>query len=175
VIRYKEKAVSQIYQKDFKDILYEVETDGVRGATLSAAAVIDEFLKRAIRTKLIELSNDEEKRLFHGHGPISSLSSRIMMSYALGIFGPITRKDVNVIRDIRNRFAHTLEDLDFETPAIADRIKNLNCIQDLAKDTPPQQLLREATLRLSMHVLMKVDQIAENDRVEVAKLTTLLD
>ena len=167
--------MSQIYQKDFKDILHEIETDGVRGATLSAAALIDEFIKTAIRSKLIELSADEDKRLFHGQGPISSFSSRIMIGFALGIFGPTTRKDLNVIRDIRNRFAHTLEDIDFDTPAIADRIRNLNCIQDQAKDKAPQHLLREATLRLSMHVLMKAGRVAEKDRDEVAKMTTLLD
>jgi DNA-binding MltR family transcriptional regulator len=167
--------LSQIYKKDFKDILHEVETDGVRGATLSAAALIEEFLKTAIRSRLIELSVDEDKRLFHGMGPISTLSSKIMVGYALGIFGSNTRRDLNAVRNIRNRFAHTLEDIDFDTPAIADRIRSLNCIQDQSKDKKPQGLLREATLRLSMHLLMKAGSVAEEDRDEVFEMTKYLD
>ncbi len=66
---------------------------------------------------------DEE--LFSNRGPFADFSARIGTSHAFGIIGPQTHHDLNLIRRIRNEFAHTLKSLDFASAPIASRCSEL--------------------------------------------------
>lgn len=59
----------------------------------------------------LNLSNKEtlHKRLFRHNGPLSTFSARLDMAFALYLIGEKTRHDLDIIRDIRNDFAHDLE------------------------------------------------------------------
>jgi hypothetical protein len=57
---------------------------------------------------------------FDYDGPMGTFASRIAVAYALGIFGPQTRHDLDLIRHLRNQFAHCRNPLSFDMPAAAD-------------------------------------------------------
>jgi hypothetical protein len=51
--------------------------------------------------------------------PLATLSARIDAGYALGIYGPDMKADLQTIQRIRNTFAHSRHHLDFSSPDIA--------------------------------------------------------
>jgi hypothetical protein len=64
------------------------------------------------------LNSDDIRRLFDYEGPIGSFSARIRVAYAFNLFGPETRDDLDLIRLIRNEFAHSGRPFGFSEPLV---------------------------------------------------------
>lgn len=88
------------------------------GTVLLGAAIVDQQLQDAILTKLHKVSRSLENELFAGYGPLASLSAKIALAYAMGLLDHLNYKRLTVARQIRNKFAHTDDFIDFETPEI---------------------------------------------------------
>ena len=108
--------------KEFRSSLTK-ETD--RGCALYAAAYLDRALSDLLFLSLVENKN-VEKDLFEGTAPLATFSSRIKLAYYLGKISPSMRRDLDLIRKIRNDFAHSAENLSFENEKIANRCKELH-------------------------------------------------
>jgi len=106
---------------DFRRALTK-ETD--RGCALFAAAYLDRATSDLLYLSLVE-NKHVEKDLFEGTAPLASFSSRIKLAYYLGKLSPSMRRDLDLIRKIRNDFAHSAENLTFDTEKIANRCKEL--------------------------------------------------
>jgi hypothetical protein len=69
----------------------------------------------------------EQKKLFRGgEDGAMTFGVKIRMAFALGIYGPKTRDDIDTTRHIRNFFAHDKGHLTFEDPdvcGLCDRLK----------------------------------------------------
>jgi hypothetical protein len=63
--------------------------------------------------KLVAKLFDPEKG-----GPLGSFAAKIRVAYAMGLFGPQTRDELDCIKAVRNAFAHGTLSLDFKTPQI---------------------------------------------------------
>ena len=83
-------------------------------------SILERALEIAIRSRLIPLTPDERKRLFkfENHGPLSNFSDRIKMAYALNLIDSETRDELDLIRAIRNAFAHSTQLITFNTAEI---------------------------------------------------------
>jgi DNA-binding MltR family transcriptional regulator len=70
-----------------------------------------------MKGRFVDLTDDEEKRLFNSEfrGPLSEFSARIKVGFAMYLFGRETRDDLEIIRRIRNLFAHQSTVLTFAT------------------------------------------------------------
>jgi hypothetical protein len=78
-----------------------------RAAVILQASSVENILQSVIETKMRKpLSNDLRDRIFEGNGPLSSFSHKILTGYALGLFGNVFRHDLDLIRELRNGFAH---------------------------------------------------------------------
>ncbi len=77
-------------------------------ASILPAALLDYMLMQAIITKFIPLGKDHLDSLFSdgGNGPISTFSSKIKLSYALGLISSDTRVQIERVNIVRNHFAH---------------------------------------------------------------------
>ena len=73
---------------------------------LVGAAIADQQLQDAILTKMRPLNRDQRGRLFTGYGPLSSLSAKIDIAFAMGLLDSVTYDRLSVVRRIRNLFAH---------------------------------------------------------------------
>jgi hypothetical protein len=71
-----------------------------------------------------DLSSELLKRLFDFEGPMGSFGSRINVGYALSIFGKKTQHDLDLVRLIRNEFAHCRLPLAFEIKQVSDVCAN---------------------------------------------------
>jgi hypothetical protein len=113
----------------------EVQNASDRIAAISATAFLDDSLGVALRARFIPMGNDWADKIFSGSGaPMNTLSSKIMVGYALGLYGPMTRKDLDTIRNIRNYFAHTALPLDFGKEEIIEKCGKLTTPERLALD-----------------------------------------
>ena len=108
-----------------------------RSVALLAAALLDAQLESLFRARL----KHHQDRLLGFDGPLASFSTRIRMARALDWIDEEVERDLDVIRNIRNRFAHSFEqDLTFEDAEIKGWCSSLLTIQayltgfDLAKD-----------------------------------------
>lgn len=99
--------------------------DSDRAIAIVGAAFVDNAVKVVIKAHSLTYDYDEEA-VFGAQGPLYSFASKITMGHALGIYGPKTRSDLDAIRNIRNAFAHALEDIDFLNSEIANECDKLN-------------------------------------------------
>jgi hypothetical protein len=106
--------------------------DEVFGASHRAGAIVivaqvDTALRSAILGRLKELSPTEEGRLFSGAAaPLSSMHSKILVGYSLGLFSDAVREDLVVLKDIRNLFAHERDVRTFDHPEVVKLCDKLN-------------------------------------------------
>lgn len=109
------------------------ETD--RGCALMAAAYLDSQLAELLKLYFVDDSR-LAKDLFEHNGPLASFSSRIDVAFALGLIGPHARRELHLIRRIRNDFGHEAKPISFDYAAIASRCRELYYHQPLVGDTP---------------------------------------
>ena len=110
--------------KDVEAALEEVRTGGDRAAAIVAAALVEEHLASVIKGFLhqnIKITND----MFRGSGPLGSFSAKINLAFLIGIFSHECHKELETIKEIRNRFAHDLTIKGFDDQRIKDLTNNL--------------------------------------------------
>jgi len=114
-----------------------------RGCVLSAAAYLENELGKLLKNVLVQ---DEKlyKALFEGYGPLASFSARIDLAYGLGLIPPNERRDLHLIRKIRNTFAHRTGEVTFDDHDISSQCSELhhNVFDDNL--TPRQKFIRVA-------------------------------
>jgi hypothetical protein len=92
-----------------------------RTIAIITATVLEQSLEAGIMTKLRTLDASDERAVFFGDSaPLNSLCQKITMAYALGIIGPQARSDLNIIRNVRNTFAHSRLTITFSEPAVVE-------------------------------------------------------
>lgn len=119
-----EASMAWLVSEDQLEIVAELETYQPRAMGIVAAAIIEDRLTTAIK---VRLSRHEAvaKSFLNYPGPAGDLSAKIDFGYLLEMYGPDTRHDLHIIRDIRNKFAHALAAKDFGYRSIADKCKSL--------------------------------------------------
>ena len=110
--------------KEFFEFLPHLNEESERGQALVSAAFIENFLERIIRAFLIEGKSTD--RLFDGaNAPLGTFSARISMTHALGLISDDERSDCDIVRSIRNDFAHNFKTT-YEDQSIKDQCANFH-------------------------------------------------
>lgn len=99
------------------------ETD--RGAALTVRAYLEHRLGELLRAYLVQ-NKKLQKEMYEGNGPLATFSSRINMSYSIGLLSADEMKDFHAIRSIANEFAHSPGDISFADPHVISRVANLS-------------------------------------------------
>ena len=109
---------------DFESFLADFNKETDRGSALAAAAMVDDLLEKTLRAFLIE--NKGGHSLTTGfNAPLGSFSARIAAAFALGLILEPEYRECELIRKIRNDFAHTVK-VSFDDSAVADRCRELS-------------------------------------------------
>lgn len=106
---------------------FEYETD--RGVAILICSYLDILLESLLKQNMKKSKITDN--LFKGYGPLSTLSSKIDICYALGNFDEMQYKELSIIRKIRNRFAHELDDISFEHEKVENICKSLAFCKDI--------------------------------------------
>ncbi len=85
-----------------------------RAGAIVIVAFIDDLLLEAIFLRLRELNKSEQKDLVDGpRAPLSTLSAKIHFGYALFLYSAAVRDDMLILKNMRNKFAHSIAASDF--------------------------------------------------------------
>ncbi|MFW6030422.1 MAG: MltR family transcriptional regulator [Halanaerobiales bacterium] len=105
-----------------------------RGSVLMAASYLEDLLEKLLQ-KFFVNENSLTNTLFNGYGVLSSFSSKIDLSYLLGLISNNAQKKLHLIRKIRNEFAHSSDFIGFSEASISNRcyeLKGVNWPCDLS-------------------------------------------
>jgi len=87
-----------------------------RSLAIMLSSVTENALYKYVRFKMRQdLNSDDRSRLFGFDGIVGSFGSKTLMAHACAWIQADTRADLDLIRIIRNGFAHSTKAFDFET------------------------------------------------------------
>jgi len=128
---------------DLTGLEKEFEGASDRAYVILWATVLEDYLRQLLPYKMRQpLGADLSSRLFEERGPLESFSAKILLGFAIKLFGRKTYHDLEIIRALRNEFAHRRKPLHFSTPEV-----NTVCATLLLPDlqcakVPPNAVVR---------------------------------
>jgi hypothetical protein len=158
----------------------EIHRQTDRSAAIIGSAYVEDALEGLLSAHIVARSNSDLNEVYGRDGPLGGFSAKTRMAYALGLLGPRTRSDLNLVRKVRNRFAHEFfEHLSFGDKQIAQCCSGLWWPTRSALPVAVRQRIRKIrTRRAKARALFEVavGRIAEalyKERLAAAvKLTT---
>jgi hypothetical protein len=121
----------------------EIERQSDRSAAVIAGAFLEYRLEEAIKAAL-ERNIDIENRMFKGPGPLASFSAKIDIGFLLGLYNDGVRRKLHTIKEVRNRFAHSMQPITFRSQAVRDLCGNLAKVGKRMYKTPNQDAIQKA-------------------------------
>jgi hypothetical protein len=88
-----------------------------RGAAILMATNLENALEYAIEKKL-QLSEEQREEMFSFDAPVGTFSRKIIIGSAVKLIGSQARMNLNIVRLIRNTFAHARIPITFQTAGI---------------------------------------------------------
>jgi len=153
--------------KDFQAFLREFQSETDRGAALVGAALIDLRLTETLRAFMV--SNNAADDLLEGPtAPLGTFASRIAATFALGLIDAHEKHECNLIRKVRNEFAHRAHGTTFHDPDIS------KLCQELQSDLPggkskftddPRFIFVNAVILISLALTYRSQWVAKDKRV----------
>ncbi len=120
-----------------RDLLFEaLARESDRGVILIGAAFINDALETLIRAKFQEKRRKIKgmiKDFFGPMGPLGSFWAKIRLVYGLELIKADEYHDLELLRKIRNRFAHQLEAVGFGDPEVIKLAERLVAPERWAK------------------------------------------
>lgn len=123
--------------KFYNDLLseeFEKETD--RGAVILVASLLDIQLESMLRMFLVPDTSRTDDLFEGAMAPLSNFSSKILMAYRLGLISNKFARDLNLIRRIRNEFAHNIHGCSFDHSSVKSRVYELAKSSDIIAKNP---------------------------------------
>jgi DNA-binding MltR family transcriptional regulator len=111
---------------DAARLVEDLERETDRGVALLAVAFLDDVLDLLLRASFVD-DSEAVNRLIGPGRPLESFGSRAHISYCMGLLGLDVYNDINLIREIRNDFAHR-QPTNFEQPDIKLKCTRLRCV-----------------------------------------------
>jgi hypothetical protein len=109
------KRVSRVFdfQKSLADMMAGVQDDNDRVTAIVSGSHVENALGSALKARMRPLNISEENELFGIGSPLGTFANKIKIGYGLRLFELATKNDLNIIRKIRNAFAHARDSVNF--------------------------------------------------------------
>lgn len=168
--------------KQFYDFRMLLMNESDRACALMAAAFLDDQLKELLSANFVD-DKSVRNRLLDQRGPLATFSSRIDMAYALGLIGKKALYDLNILRKIRNEFAHTAAPLSFEDVKISTWCSQFHLGLGESRRTPRQRFTRNMAILFNATIegrtkssrpALATDPNVDATKTEIMKLGNLL-
>lgn len=108
----------------FYEFVDEFKNESDRAAVILGAAQLDLHLYELLSLVLRPCTSRSDD-LLDGDGPLGTFSSRITLAHRLGLIDDEFCRALNLIRRIRNAFAHELTGTSLDSGAHRDRVREL--------------------------------------------------
>jgi hypothetical protein len=97
-----------------------------RASAVMLGSIVEAALENFLRSKIRpSLNADDIRLLFEFSGVLGTFGAKIIAAYAFNWYGPETRHDLDLIRTIRNEFAHSRKSFGFLDTPVAEICTNL--------------------------------------------------
>lgn len=106
-------------------VIEEIKRQSDRAAAILAVSFLEDRLATLLQAWLVD-DPKTVRKMFSGSGPLATFSAKIDMCFLLGIIEKGRHRELHLVRNIRNKFAHGLEALTFETPGIRDQCESFS-------------------------------------------------
>jgi len=103
----------------------QLNSESDRGAVIVGAALIDESLEQLLKAKLAPHNGREDALFDIPYAPLSTLSAKIDFAYRVGVIREPVKSSCHLLRKVRNDFAHSSENLTFNSSKVESRIREL--------------------------------------------------
>ncbi|TSC82300.1 MAG: putative mannitol operon repressor [Parcubacteria group bacterium Gr01-1014_20] len=131
-VKKQDKRSLPVYWSDFLMEEFSKETD--RAAVILTVSLFENALSSLLKAYLAPINSSSDE-LFDGPtAPLSEFSSKIQISYRLGLISQKFAQDLHVIRKIRNEFAHNVHGSSLKEGRVKDLLTNLVCSSDIVKN-----------------------------------------
>lgn len=105
------------HAEDLARFVDELKKETDRGLPLVGIALIDEKLRDTLEAFFV--SNKSTKKLLdEPNSPLGTFSARIDACYALGLINEYEYQEINLLRKVRNEFAHAKHGVSFKSDKI---------------------------------------------------------
>jgi hypothetical protein len=103
-----------------------------RACALVVTSLAEMMLQIALTHFLGIRGEKAVRKIFYTFGPLSTLDAKIVMCSSTGIIGPVTTSNLEVVKKIRNVFAHAIIEITFEAPAVQRACNRLKITKSTA-------------------------------------------
>ena len=125
--------------QDMNLILAELAGENDRAAITVGGSLVEHALELLLASRLRQPANKTEASfLFSDPGILGTFWEKIWAAYFMGLIGPGARRELDLVRAIRNQVAHNMNPVSFAVPEIANRCRELRMFGDAI--TEPQNL-----------------------------------
>ncbi len=115
-------------------IIYDLKGKDARTVTIMGASYLEYGLEQLLRTHFRDLNKDDSKNIFDGgNAVLATFSAKIRIAYAMSLIEGAVYRDLLLIKDIRNVFAHSLHNIDFTHKLIETDCQKLTSLIELYK------------------------------------------
>jgi len=141
--------------EDVSRLVEDLERESDRGAALVGAAFLDDVLDVLLRSAFVNEPEAVNKLMGMGR-PLESFGSRAHLSYCMGLLGADVYADINLVREIRNDFAHR-GPTGFDLPEIESKCQRLRLLSILGADETcgPRERFIATIVMLANHLLVE--------------------
>jgi DNA-binding MltR family transcriptional regulator len=164
------KLESSSRYKEIFDLKISLDAETDRGCSLMIGAYLDELLKIFLSSLFVADANASVSFL-RADGPLGTFSSRIELCYLLGQISEVVRRELHLMRKIRNEFAHTVQLINFSQPAVLARIRELKCTGLSTNADARHRMIRSCLfIAADFHAMMWVERrltIPSNPKLDI--------
>lgn len=118
---------------DYKGFFNELQNESPRAAVIVAGAFLEAQLKALVSNYFID-----NPAIVDGfiHKELRNFDSTIKLAYCMGLISEIEFHDLDVIRNIRNKFAHKMHGYSFDEPEIVKWCESLILAKMIVDSVP---------------------------------------
>jgi hypothetical protein len=117
-----------------------------RAAAIIMGSMVEKAIGKLLRNNMRE---EDASGLFKFSGVLGNFSAKVDIAYALNLFGPKVKNDLDIIRRLRNQFAHSQTPIEFTTPAVKQ------CCDHLMYPDSPSVLISVKNLKMVVGPLLR--------------------
>lgn len=152
--------------KDLSKYIEELKRETDRGLPLVAMALLDEKLRDTLESFCVN-KKSAVKLLDEMNSPLGTLSSRLDSCFAFGLIDEFEYAEINLLRKIRNEFAHAKHGLSFDNEKIRGLCSTLKTDLPEGEDYPlndPRFRFTNSVVSLVLRMYYRPEWVAKEQR-----------
>ncbi len=128
-----------VHTQDYNQFFHAFRNESDRACAILARALLEDLLRQLFEAGFVaSISTKDRKEMFEGQGSLATFSARIHLAQSLGLISTREAHDLNLVRNIGNEFAHSLNyEMSFNTESVKNKSFSLTFPQRIIDEGEP--------------------------------------